>query len=191
MFKLKHTNKITKGVIAATALAIGSIVSPAAHADVFTVDDFLFSITLGSSSDAMEIGALRDFLDDPTLNIALKEDREDAVFGQDDAGNWFIDVAPAQPGYFMLKFGDGGTDFDSHYFFENVDELTKLVWTDAQVDFLTGGCGDGTCNIERLSHYLITEDTDVPSNEIPEPGSVALAGLGMLGLWLGRRRMKK
>lgn len=213
MSKLNKTNKIARTVIAGTALLIGSMFSTVAMADpIYTADNMIGSGNLANSGDDTEMQFLRDLVGDQTLDLHKKiETDQPALVALDDDGQWYINVDPDEPGYFMLKFGVGNTGHDTHYFFKNVGELTKLVWTNAQVNFLTGGdClpdeedkGKGkdkepkpkdisSCNIGRLSHYLITDpDTDVPPNEVPEPGSLALAGLGLMGLWASRRAPKK
>jgi hypothetical protein len=198
MSKLVKANKITKHVIAGTALLISSILTPAVHAaPLYTADLLLGSAALGNSGEEEEMDYLRTLVGDPDLVLIAKVETENpTLFAVNDDGQWYIDVAPDEPGYFMLKFGVGRTNVtNTHYFFDNIAELTKLVWTNEQVNFLTGGncaANPNQCNIDRLSHFIISDgDNGGPGVNIPEPGSVALAGLGMLGLWFSRRRMQK
>jgi hypothetical protein len=110
-------------------------------------------------------------------------------------GGWYIDVAPDEPGYFSLKFGTGGTSATADtFYFMNIADLTKLVWTNDQVQFLSGGdCGangsTNACNIGRLSHYVTYNgDGGGGDDEIPEPATLALVGLGLLAAAGTRRR---
>ena len=102
-------------------------------------------------------------------------------------GSWFIDVAPSTPGYFLLKFGVGNSGLPDHYFFQNIADFTKLVFTNAQVNFLSGACTRGSCNIGKLSHFATFDGSVVP---VPAALPLLLTGLGGLG-WLARRRAKK
>jgi hypothetical protein len=128
---------------------------------------------------------MESFANDNNLVQDLKIDSFTAFVNA--PSQWYLDVAPTEPGYFLLKFGTGGTSATADtFFFQNIGEMTKLVWSDSQVQFLSGGGGNNT-NIGRLSHYT-TYDPSITSAQIPEPGTLALLGLGLAAFGIRRKR---
>ena len=178
------------GSFFATALSVSA-------ANALTMDTLLGQDLLGNSGDAAEL-AFIELLTGETLTLTSKVDSPVAL--ADGPDQWYLDVTPDEPGFFLLKFGTGGTTPPANdtYVFENIAELSFLVWSNAQVNFLTGGGDCGTvnpdaCNIGRLSHYTTTNggDNGDPPDEIPEPSSILLIGSSLVGfgLWrLGRKQ---
>jgi MYXO-CTERM domain-containing protein len=167
-----------------SSIAASLLIAAAPSVYAYTPDTLLCSANLTNSSEAAEL-ALASSCADETLTLDFKVDV--TSFLTDESGNRYIDVAPEEPGYFLLKFGTGNTKLDDSYVFQNIAELTKLVWTDAQVNSLSQYGG-------KLSHYtLFNGSTSSSSGTVSEPGTsaIALLGLGLLGAALrGRRRAK-
>ncbi len=176
---MKKTVKGILGLLTGGVLALG-LVGGANAAVVYTVDTLLGHETIGSSGDATELARMSFYSEVPVADLVLDYKGLGLTPALDGAGNWFLNVSPTEPGFFMLKFGVGSKDtWDSHYFFENIGELTKLVWTTTQIQ---GAMTPGS--IGKLSHYSYYKG---PS-EVPEPATLVLLGLGALGLGFSRRR---
>lgn len=174
-------------------LALLTAPAAALATPIFAVDVKIGEAKMSNSSDAAELDMLRKFSGDKTLVLSGKTDADavsaSAVPGM--PGAWFL-TDLSQPGYFALKFGTGGTYATATtFFFRNKGELSYLVWTDEQVQYLTGGAcakNQNKCNIGRLSHYTTTAGMPDDLVTVPEPGSIALVGLGLLAAAAGTRR---
>lgn len=184
----------------AAVVVTSAVCFSSAHASiVYTLDTKLGSSNLPNSSDANELAAMKAFAHDSSLVLLSKVSDEavHALANPGAAGEFYIDIGSQKPLFFLLKFGIGSTDSkDDTFFFKNIGELSTLVFANSDVNFLSGGdCGakkDSACNIGRLSHYDIfgASTGGGTGTAVPEPATVALIGLGLLGFAASRRKAK-
>lgn len=167
---------VNKGVL----LGCGLLFCTSTMAAHLTIDVKLGETTLGNSGDETEEAWLESLTGMDHTQIVKNDIPGPSVTNHE--GAWVIDVAPQEPGYFILKFGNGSTGENSHYAFQNIGELDKLVFTDAQVNGLAGSCTD--CSIQRLSHYVIYDP-------IPIPAAAWLFGSALVGLTAVARRRRQ
>ena len=191
-------NKIClKGLLAV------ALFSAATFAQALVVDTLLGKTNNTNSGDATELAGLIAVVGAYNLatgsNLATgglvlekSTDNDIGAIMQSGVGTFYYDVAPATPSFFLLKFGGGnkgtavkGTAF-TDYYFANIDDLSKLVFTNAQFDngISFADCSDGDC---RLSHYTIFNSPTPSTQLIPEPALPLLLGAGLMGFYLTRR----
>jgi methionine-rich copper-binding protein CopC len=183
--------KIAAGCVVTLALGLSS-----AHA--YVIDTKLGSRDLANSGDATELAAIEQASGNYSLTQLGKLDGNaiDLTRNPSTTNQFFIDVGPVQPLYFLLKFGTGNTGADNTYFFQNVADFTKLVFSNNQISFLFGndcGIASNSCNTGRLSHVSFYGSTDGggSGSSVPEPATIALIGLGVLGFAAARRKANR
>lgn len=160
---------------------------PSAQA-AFILDIKIGEARLGDSGDATELAFMESFAGNSNLIQDLKITSPSAFVNDAALGQWYLDVAPSAPGFFLLKFATGNDkDIANTYFFQNTGEMTKLVWSNEQVNFLSGG-GNIKGNIGKLSHYTTYDAAFGQTGEIPEPATLALVGLGLFAIGAIRKR---
>jgi hypothetical protein len=170
-------------------LTVSSQASALLMSDVGELDKLLDSTTLTASGDSVEEAWVESVLGfDVSLTDkydSVSSDWEKVTDAADDDvyAAYFGD---SDPEYYFLKLGTGGlSGFDSHYLFENLGDLSY-----AAIDFLDAGIDLSIrkVNLGRISHV---GEIDGGSTPVSEPASIALFGLGLLGLAAVRRKMAK
>ncbi len=185
-------NKKNKSFSTILATLVGAAIwIPSAQAAFipYILDIKLGEARLGNSGDRNELADMETFAGDTNLVQDLKDKSFTAFVNDAALGQWYLDVGPTGPGYFLLKFGTGNDkDIANTYFFQNTGEMTKLVWSNEQVNFLSGGSKDIKGNIGKLSHYTTYDAAFGQTGEIPEPATLALVGLGLFAIGAMRKR---
>jgi PEP-CTERM motif len=177
-----------KSLVAVAALAASSTAWSIPVATVGGLDALIGSTTLAhDSGEAAEAAWASSVLG---FTVTFDEKTEcDCSWESVDETNWFaLNFGLDAPAYYLVKTGNGSsidadtpTDgSDRHFLFSNLNQLQYAVISLTQLGF------GGSIDITKVSHV-----TAFGSTPVPEPTTLALLGLGLLGAAASRRRAVK
>lgn len=179
--------KLSFGALCGLLLLAGSALGLTIESGSISVGELdiaKYMKNLPNSSEAEELAFVQESLGAQYF-ISSTYDVTSGDWEQVDGYNTYYALELNSPTeYFLLKLGQpqGGqvTIPFSHYIYENKEDL---LW--AVVDYSIWGTGPGgSINIGRVSHVG-------EINPIPEPGTMLLLGVGLVGLVGMRRKMLK
>jgi hypothetical protein len=184
-----------KNIVRASAVVLGLIAGQNAWSVPIEVagfrDTLMTGTNLGAMDDASEtawvasiMGAV-DYMSKHDCNVSCAAQLV-VGGGLDDVWSMVLTSAPE---YFLISTRAGSSTGNTQFLYYNEPSTTYATFRMIEMGF---GFGiNSITEVNHLSWFKLATDTTPPTSSVPEPGTLALLGVGMFGVLLGRGRPRQ
>lgn len=176
---------IEKLTLVAAGLAVSSSAWSIPMSTVGAVDTLMAQTTLSNSGSGTESGWIETVLETSISDYTQTQVSANDWQKVDDAPLGTFAFALDSPlDFYLVKIGNNSGASNTHFLFQNIGGLDWAVVNLATMGFNT----KNILNIGKFSH-IGSGSSSVTS--VPEPASLGMLGMGLIGLAVGSRRRKR
>jgi len=168
-------------------IAAGLVMSTSAWSiplsSVGSIDTLIAQTTLGNSGSGTESGWIEGVLGTTIDNYTQTQVTASDWQKVDDAplGTFAFELGSPLD-FYLIKIGNNSGASSTHFLFQNIGDLNWAVVN-------LGLMGFNTKNIENIGKF--SHIGSGPATSVPEPASLGLLGMGLVGVAVGARRRKR